>query len=227
MNQNQVKSLVGQEFIKLLRPNQIVGLGSGSTVEATLVELNKNLELRKTLQFVRSSLKIAQFATNLGFKVLEKNVATDLTFDGADWVNPQKQLIKGYGGALLGEKKLTKNTTKYYILVDQTKLVQTFENCFIPVEIKVNSEKKVVDLIQKNSEFATYQTSKLRKNTENQAYVTDSGNWILDVSFSKILDLTKLDLFLHTLENVVETGIFLNPTNAIFVGYLDGKVKRK
>lgn len=236
LTQNEIKKLVACNFASTLKPNQTIGLGSGTTVESALEEIVKNKDLKNSLEFVPSSNQILKFAQNLGLKIAQENSKLDTVFDGADWVDSHFNIVKGYGGALFREKILASSGADYHILIDESKLCTSFENKKIPLEISPFRHLQTIELIQNHTYFLPILSGlTLRKNNSNSlastalkqdtCYLTDNGNYLIDVEFGSIVDIKKIDEFLKKISGVVETGLFFVKLSKIWIGYVDGTVK--
>jgi ribose 5-phosphate isomerase A len=143
---------------------------------------------------------------------LEKTNAIDVYIDGADEFDPYMQLIKGGGGALLREKILTFNSDLVIIIADSQKEVKRLGDFKLPVETIPFATKKIEQSLQKMG-----LQPKLRvKNDEN--FVTDEGNFILDLNIGHISNIQLLETKLKQIPGVVETGLFLDMADIIIIG---------
>jgi ribose 5-phosphate isomerase A len=128
-----------------------------------------------------------------------------LTIDGADEIDGQYQLIKGWRRSFVQEKMVAAASKKLIIMADESKLVKQLGRFPLPVEVIPGGWKQV----QKRIVEAGCSKAELRKEN-NQAFVTDNGHYILDCHFEKINDATALNTTLHLMAGVVETGLFIN-----------------
>ena len=142
-----------------------------------------------------------------------------LTIDGADEVDPQKNLIKGGGGALLREKILAIHSKQYIIVVDESKMVKQLGKFPLPVEIAHFGSK----LTMKKIEQLGCEV-KLRKK-KDEVFISDNGNLIVDCTFGSIKDVLYTNEKLHSIAGVIETGLFVGFTPTIIVGHSNGNVQ--
>lgn len=201
-----------------------LGLGTGSTAEKFVILLaQKCQELNWQVTCVPTSERTAKQAKDLGL-TLDGDYPDfgrlDLTVDGADEVDPQGNLTKGGGGALLREKFVAMASDKMIVIVDEAKHVQNLGETFkIPIEIVAfawtNTLKKLAQLAQE---------VQLRQR-EGKTFVTDQGNYIADCVFTHIDDPRKLHDLIKSISGVVETGIFANIAKVCVTGKEDGTWK--
>lgn len=131
------KELVAQEIAGLAKDGDVIGAGSGSTVYLTLFALAQRVKQESLhIEIIPASAEISMACIQLGLpQTTLWNKRPDWTFDGADEVDPQNNLIKGRGGAMFKEKLLIKSSGKTYITIDESKLVSKLGSKYpIPVE---------------------------------------------------------------------------------------------
>jgi ribose 5-phosphate isomerase A len=197
----------------------VVGLGTGSTARFAVEEIGRRLkagELRDVVG-VPTSLATREQATRLGIPLtsLNDDPALDLTIDGADEVDPDGNLIKGHGGALLWEKIVASASKKLIIVVDPRKRVKRLgTTCALPVEIVrfgwTTHEAAIRDLGASPS---------LKRGADGQPVSTDEGHYIMHCAFpGGIADPQAVDLALKRRPGVVETGLFLGFRPEVIVG---------
>jgi len=215
MNENiqlAEKTAAAAKAISMIKDNMVVGLGTGSTSKIAINLLAQKVKQGLIIKAVATSKESFSLAQNLGIKVEETFSKIDFTFDGADKVDPQNQLIKGYGGALFREKIVAKASSFYVIMVDKSKLTKDFCNIPIPVEVSsfglALTEKKIIDLGAKIN----------LRSSPNGPFTTDNHNFILDCSFETIQNLEDLETSLKLITGVIETGLFLNLADKVIVG---------
>jgi ribose 5-phosphate isomerase A len=182
---------------------------------------------------VPASSSTEKLAVKLGLKMssLDDYGEFDLVLDGADEVDPDFNLIKGRGGAHTREKILARGAKRLVIAVDKTKLARKLgERSPVPVEILPFIRDKSLAFAHKHvMEKLVGLGGKpmLRVGKDGKPFVTDNGNYILDVNFGVISDPAALERKLSELAQigVVENGLFINLTDEVLVGY-DGGCKR-
>jgi ribose 5-phosphate isomerase A len=200
-----------------------IGLGSGSTVAIFAEELgNKIAGAEVDISIVPSSYQAYLLAIeyNIPLTNLDLNPTLLLTVDGADEVDKQLNLTKGGGGALFQEKIVAAASEKLIIIVDESKLVDRLATKFeIPCEVFPISLGFVR---RKISEMGIIPTIRHAQNKMGPV-VTDNGNFILDLKFSKpIENPAQVAMDLKMIPGVIETGLFVNMTDEVHVGTDDG-----
>jgi ribose 5-phosphate isomerase A len=220
LEKEELKKLAGEKAVDYIDDEMIVGLGTGSTVEYTLKKLGK---------LVRSGLKIKGIPTSVHTKriaikqeipltTLEENPVIDITIDGADEVDSNLNLIKGGGGALAREKIIAFNSKRVVIVIDDSKIVKALGIDFpLPVEVLKfgwTSTQKTLEELGCNVE--------LRKIMENEPYISDNSNYILDCEFERIEDPEQLEIDINNIPGVVENGLFIGLVDEVIVGGKQG-----
>src|SRR5262249_54983450 len=149
---------------------------------------------------VPTSQQTKLLATSLNIHLLELNEvdALDLTIDGADESDPELNLIKGGGGALLQEKIVASASRRLIIIADHTKLVENLGAFPLPVEVIPFGWKQVKRRIEQS-----YSIDAVLRGKNDQPYITDHGNYILDCHFGKITNAPALDISLNSIPGVV------------------------
>lgn len=193
-----------------IESGMVVGLGHGSTaIWATrrLAELLDTGQLEDIVA-IPCSLAVEEEAGALNIPLTDFATHPDInvTIDGADEVDPNLQLIKGGGGALLREKIVAQASRRQVIVVDESKLSPVLGiNFALPVEVIpfgwLSQQTNIKSLGAK---------IKLRHNTDGSPFVTDQGNYILDCKFLSIEEPHLVAETLNTLATVVEHGLFLD-----------------
>jgi len=202
-----------------------VGLGTGSTVFYTLERLAERIRQDGlSIRGVPTSLDTAQKAEELGIPLvgLEAVERLALTIDGADEVDPDFQLVKGGGGALLREKVVASITEREVIVVGEAKLVERLGRSFLlPVELVPFARPTVARALK-----ALGCEPILRLDGPKQPYVTDNGNEILDCRFpGGIADPRALERNLAGIPGLVESGLFIDLAHVLVIGREDGSTE--
>ncbi|MBX3463442.1 MAG: ribose-5-phosphate isomerase RpiA [Planctomycetes bacterium] len=199
-----------------------VGLGTGSTFRFVLERLAERMRDGLQVRGVPTSRDTAARAAAAGIPLLELDEVDrlDLAIDGADEVDPQKNLIKGGGGAHVRERAVAAAARELVVVVDEKKLVPVLGRAFLlPVEVLPFGWKHAERRIA-----ATGCKPALRQQG-GQPFVTDNGNYVLDCKFDGIDDPAWLDEHLNALVGVVDHGLFVGMTGRVVVGQADGKVR--
>jgi len=217
----QIKKNLGKYAADMVPANSIIGMGTGSTVYWLIQELAVRVRNGLSMRIVPTSVETKKLAAEAGISSIALNEVDllPLTIDGADEIDGQFQLVKGGGGALLQEKMVAAASEKLIIIADESKLVKQLGHFPLPVEVIPGGWKQV----QKKTISAGCKKAALR-NAANQPFVTDNGHYILDCYFDKIDDAASLNMTLHLIPGVVETGLFINMANTVIIGRSDGTI---
>jgi ribose 5-phosphate isomerase A len=217
----QFKQAAAEAAVGLVESGMIVGLGTGSTAKLAVEALGKRVQDGLRIVGIPTSEFTARQARGVGIRIssLAEHAEIDLTIDGADEIQRGTlDLIKGGGGALLREKVIASSSRRLIIIADETKLVDWLGAHFaVPVEV-VQFEWQATERKLKKLGAQT----KLRQSAEEKPFVTDSGNFIVDCSFSQIAAPAELDQQLNSVVGVVEHGLFLKMTSQAMVAGRDG-----
>ena len=221
MDTKQLKISTFNEALSQISDGMVVGIGSGSTIELLVPKLAEKLDHEQIdITGVCTSNKTAYIAKELGIRVVDVNDVEkiDVAIDGADEVDNNLNLIKGGGGALFREKVIDAMAEKFIVLVDESKCVSYLGQTFnLPVEVdKFNwllVSKKIV----------AYDNLKvMRRMVDDVPFITDNGNYILDVTLNSSIDPYAMHEFLSHLVGVLETGYFLDVTDQVIIGKQKG-----
>ena len=220
--QNTYKQAAAQRAVDFIQSGMKVGLGTGSTAlfaTRRLAELLRAGQVRDLAAFATSKTTDA-IARQLGIPMLSDDLAVtlDLTIDGADEVDPQWNLIKGGGGALLREKIVAQASAREIIVVDETKLSPRLGTRFaVPVEVLPFGWRSQARFLETLG--ATYT---IRQNPGGARFITDSGNLILDCHFGPLADARALADALAARAGIVEHGLFIGLVTDLIVAGADG-----
>jgi len=195
----------------------VLGLGSGSTVTFVLERVAELLESGKLKDIVGipSSCRTEKLARSLGIQLasLDDHPMIDLTIDGADEVDPDLNLIKGYGGALLREKILAQSSRREIIVVDDSKLSPALgTNSRLPVEVIPFGWRTQVGYLESLGAHVT-----VRGTASEDLYRTDQDNLILDCDFGPLSDPIQLAGKIKQRAGIVEHGLFLDCASEVIV----------
>ena len=214
MDLDREKQLAAKEAVKYVKSGMTVGLGTGSTAAHMVRELGLLVKNGLEITGVPSSENTKKLAMELGIALstLDKTNGIDIYIDGADEFDPYMQLIKGGGGALLREKILTYNSNLVIIIADSQKEVKRLGNFKLPVETIPFATKKIAQLLQ---EMGLLPKIRVR---DGKNFVTDEGNFILDLTIGHISNIPLLESKLKQIPGIVETGLFLDMADIIIIG---------
>lgn len=217
------KTAAGHAAAQLVKDGMLVGLGTGSTAECFIHALIDRCREGLKITAIASSQRSASLASNAGIRLIpnEDVVSIDLTVDGADEITRKKQMIKGGGGALLREKILATASKELIIIVDEKKVVEQLGAFPLALEIAPFAYLATLDHLTKLG----YQGS-FRYTASKQLYLTDNGNYIIDLHFNKpITDPQAEHQRLCSIPGVLETGLFFNLPAKIIIGFSDGRTE--
>ena len=224
LTQDAIKQKLGTYAAGLIKPGMKIGLGTGSTVYWLLKELGKRKKEGLDFTAVCTSVQTQKILTEEGinFLSLDEVDRLQLTIDGADEVDVSGNLIKGGGGALLQEKIVAAASDELTIIIDEKKDVQTLGAFPLPVEVISFGWKQVQRKIQNEYNIETGVREK-----EGEIFITDHKHYILDCYFKTIPDPPQLNMELHLIPGVVETGLFIGMATQIIIGYSDGSISSR
>ena len=192
------------EAIEYIKPkidmNSIIGVGTGSTVNYFIEELEKIKHMFKGA--VSSSEASTELLEKSGIEVFELNDVNEILVyvDGADEVDTSHNLIKGGGGAHTREKIVASASNEFVCIVDESKLVKVLGSFPLPVEVMIKSRSYVAREIVKIGGLP-----ELRKD-----FLTDQGNQILDIKDLIIEDPLDLEQRINLIPGVLDNGLFAN-----------------
>ena len=206
---NVAKKQAAMEAIKYIKDCSVIGVGTGSTVNHFIKELGK---IRSRFDYAVSSSEATTELLRLeGVAVTELNNcdAPDVYVDGADEATSHRQLIKGGGGALTREKIIASSSQTFICIIDESKLVK-----------RLGSFPVAVEVIPMARSYVARKLVQLGGAPEwRQGFVTDNGNWILDVYNLDLTDPKEFEVQIDSIAGVVSNGIFSQrPADKIIVG---------
>ncbi len=223
-NGSDLKKIVAEKAVDdYVKDGMTVGLGTGSTADHAVRRVAELMKGGLKIKCVATSQRTADLAQSLGIKIydIDEVERIDVTIDGADEVDPKKQLIKGLGGALLREKIVAAATLTEVIVVDSSKLVEKLGvRTPLPVEVIPYGHKKTAYALERQGCKAALRMS------GDSPFRTDAGNYIYDCKFESIENPFFLESRIDVIPGVVENGLFLNTANVILVSHPDGTVTK-
>lgn len=213
-----LKAAAAARALELVRPGMVIGLGSGSTARHFITGLGRLVASGMSLSGVPSSRAAAEQAAELGIPLRDHvDRPLDLAVDGADEIDPSRNLIKGRGGALLREKLVAAAARRFVVIADESKLVPRLGQGALPVEISAF-------LWQQTAQRLHGLASRWQlRGGETQPYVTDNGNLVIDVFIEGgISDAVGLARSLDGTPGVMAHGLFLGMTAACIIAGRSG-----
>ncbi len=211
---SQLSSNAASCAIEFVKDGDVLGLGTGRAATAFVEALGTAVKQGMRVRGVPTSQATADLAMQLGIPLatLDEVGQIDVTFDGADEVDPQLDLIKGYGGAMVREKIVAASSRRLIILVGAEKLVPILgSRGILPVEVLPFG----LSLCQRRlAELGWRPTVRL---VNGRPFLTDNGNHILDCSISPIPDPSALEEAIVSIPGVVGTGLFIGMADTVLV----------
>lgn len=198
MTQDEMKKAAGWAALKYVEKGSIVGVGTGSTVNHFIDALGTIKDDIKGA--VSSSVASTERLKELGIEVFECNdvIKLDVYVDGADEINPAREMIKGGGAALTREKIVAAISEKFVCIVDDTKAVDVLGQFPLPVEVIPMARSYVARELVKLGGDPAYR----------EGVVTDNGNIILDVHNMQITNPKEMEDKINGIAGVVTVGLF-------------------
>ena len=214
MNQLEMKKIAAQAALQFVKPDMIVGVGSGSTVNCFIEALGTLKDQIKGA--VAASKNSEERLRQQGIEVFSTNDVSslDIYVDGADEINPQKMMIKGGGAALTREKIVAALAKNFICIVDSSKQVDVLGSTFpLPIEVIPMARSQVARQLVTLGGAPEYR----------EGVVTDNGNIILDVHNFAIMNPVEMEKELNNIAGVVTNGVFaLRPADTVIIGTPDG-----
>ena len=219
---DRLKREAGLAAVDFVESSMVLGLGTGSTTRFALEEIGRRIKSGKLKDIVGipSSIQTEKIAGELGINLttFDELQVLDLTIDGADEVDPELNLIKGGGGALLREKILAQASRRNIMIVDESKLSPRLGTHWpVPIEVIPFAWKLVEKFLLSLGGQAA-----LRMKDDGNPYTTDQDNFILDTKFGPISDLEGLASNLSKKAGIVEYGLFLGTASEVIVAGENG-----
>lgn len=217
LSQDELKTLVGQAALKYVVPGEIVGVGTGSTV-------NKFIDALASIKdqirgAVSSSVASTERLQALGIRVFDANDVDELAvyIDGADEIDHQGYMIKGGGAALTREKIVAAQSRQFVCIADDSKLVQTLGKYPLPVEVIPMAAQRVM------RQFAAMGAQARLRLRYDSPLVTDNGQYLVDVTGLQISNPLAFESEVNQWPGVVTVGVFaLQKAQICLLGTADG-----
>ena len=202
LSQDELKAMVGRAALDYVVPGQVVGVGTGSTV-------NKFIDALATIKdripgAVSSSVASTERLQALGIKVFDANEVESLAvyIDGADEIDGQGHMVKGGGAALTREKIVAALAQQFVCIVDASKQVEALGRFPLPVEVIPMAAQRIARAFAARGGTATLRLK------DGQPLVTDNGQHILDVRGLSITDPLAFESEVNQWPGVVTVGVF-------------------
>jgi ribose 5-phosphate isomerase A len=220
-----MKQQVGFTAADRVQSGSIVGLGTGSTTAYAIQRLGDRLKSGdlSDIKGIPTSFQASVLAKQYGIPLttLDEVDRIDIAIDGADEVDPQKNLIKGGGAAHTREKVVDSLAEQFIVVVDSSKLVTALGTTFaLPVEVLPMAIAPVTRALE-----ALGGQVELRMGVKKDGpVITDQGNMVLDVTFEAIANPDEMEKTINNIPGVLENGLFVNVTDVVLIGEIkDGE----
>lgn len=223
LDQDAQKRAAARRAADFVEAGMSVGLGTGTTAAWLIRELGERHRQGLNIRAVATSIATDDLARRQGLPMylLHEVAPLDIAFDGADEVDPQLDLIKGLGGALLREKLVEIEARRLVIMVDESKPVPRLGiRAPLPVEVVHFGWQLTIERL------AALGIRPVLRGTRRQPFTTDSGNVICDCAFDA-LDVATLARDVKATTGVVEHGLFLGIATDLVVAHADGAVEHR
>jgi len=206
------KRAAAARALEFVHTGMRLGLGTGSTARCFVELLAERVRAGLDVLAVPTSQATRVDAERLGIPLstLEETPELDVTVDGADEIDPDLNLIKGGGGALLREKIVASASTRMIVIADQSKWVRVLGRFPLPIEVVPFGLGVIRPAVEAACAAAgSPGPALLRRNKDGHAFVTDGGHWIVDAALGRISDPRELAARLRAITGVVEHGLFI------------------
>ena len=202
LTQDELKTLVGRAALQYVVPGEIVGVGTGSTVNKFIDALASMKDQIKGA--VSSSSASTERLQALGITVFDSNEVDKLSvyIDGADEIDGAGNMVKGGGAALTREKIVAAQSARFVCIADESKLVRTLGKFPLPVEVIPMAAQRII------KQFAAQGGQGVVRLKDGKPLVTDNGQWIVDVTGLHIAQPLAFEAEVSQWPGVVTVGVF-------------------
>jgi ribose 5-phosphate isomerase A len=214
----EAKRLAGIEAAALVRSGFVVGLGTGSTAAFAIAELGRRVrEEGLSIRGIPTSFSAAILARDSGIPLaaLDDVASIDLAIDGADEIDPGKNLIKGGGAAHTREKVIASAAARFVVVADESKLVARLgEKAPVPVEVIPMAFSPVLRRLRSLGAVPEIRMG----HRKDGPVITDQGNFIIDARFARIDDPAALERAINEIPGVLDNGLFIGMAETVLIG---------
>lgn len=215
--EEQGKRLAAERALLLVRDGMLLGLGTGSTASYFIEGVGRLVAAGLRVSAAATSEETAGRARALRIPLLDAvDRPLDLAVDGADEIDPERNCIKGRGGALLREKIIAQAARRFVLIADDRKLVPRLGRGPLPVEVLPFLWTQTSRRIEALGGRPTL------RGDPSAPFLTDNGNLVLDVTFQSIAEPEELDRRLKAIAGVIEHGLFIGLARTAIVGGAQG-----
>ncbi|PUB13663.1 ribose-5-phosphate isomerase RpiA [Yoonia sediminilitoris] len=225
---DKAKFVAAKQATEYVKSGMKVGLGTGSTAAwmvQCLGELVRDHGLK--IKGVPTSSRTAKLARDVGIDVITLDEAKwlDVTIDGTDEYDDDLNLIKGGGGAHLQEKIVATASDRMIVIADASKKVESLGAFPLPVEVipfGMHTTKALIEETLNGMDVMGREVT--QRHVADAPFVSDEGNFILDLHLKRIGNPRELSLILNQIPGVVDNGLFIDTCDVVIVGFADGRV---
>ncbi|MBY0523097.1 MAG: ribose-5-phosphate isomerase RpiA [Gemmataceae bacterium] len=205
---------IAERALEMIQDGFVVGLGTGRAATEFVNALGKRVQQGLRIRGVPTSQRSADLATQLGIPLitLDQVEQLDLDVDGADEVDPNLDLIKGLGGALIREKIVAAAAKRFIVLVGSEKIVPALgAHGVLPVEVVPFA----LPLCMRRLTAMGMPPTPRQK--DGKLFISDNANYVLDCKIQPIADPRKLEAEILAIPGVVGTGLFLGMAHTVLI----------
>jgi ribose 5-phosphate isomerase A len=208
------KALAAAHAVREIESGMLVGLGTGSTASCAIRELGALIAAGLRVEAVATSEASVALARSVGIPLisLERVSRVDVAIDGVDQIDPALNAIKGKGGALLREKIVASASARMIAIADSSKKVPRLGRRALPVEVLTFASAWVERALRELG-FA----SERRRRSDGAPFLTDQGNFVLDLPVGVIADPASLAAALEKVPGIVGHGLFLAEIDTAYI----------
>ncbi|MFL0166485.1 ribose-5-phosphate isomerase RpiA [Candidatus Clostridium helianthi] len=212
------KRVAGEKSTEYIKDGMILGLGTGSTAYYMIKKVGELIKNGMKIKAVATSKSTESLARELKITLLSIDEVDriDLAIDGVDEIDNEFNAIKGGGGALFREKIVASLANEVIWIMDESKLVDGIGEFPLPVEILPYGYKHVI------KELQDYSLNPKIRMKEEEIFVTDNGNYIVDLHIGKPMNISDVFNKVNRITGVLETGLFINMCDRIIIGTNSG-----
>ena len=215
-----LKMEAAQAALQFIKPDQIIGLGAGSTISYLIDYIVQDNLLAQSILFVTSSFKTRRYLKEKGLAIQSAALTEhlDLYFDGCDQFDSRLNALKSGGGIHTTEKILASMAKEFVLLGDESKYVEELDTTY-PLVVEILPDALLVVLSKIKNEYPEIK-SELRMSTQKDgAVISDNGNMLVDLHFSILPDWKKINVEIKMIPGVVEHSLFYGmATKAVIAG---------
>lgn len=207
------KRMAGEKAVEYIKDGMILGLGTGSTAYYMIKKVAELVHNGMNLKAVATSRSTENLAHELHIPLVDIDEIDkiDLCIDGVDEIDKNFNAIKGGGGALFREKIVANLANEVIWIMDDSKLVDSIGMFPLPIEVLPYGYTKIIRKLKE------YSYNPQIRSQDKNIFVTDNGNYIIDLHIGKPIDITDVYTKVNGIIGVLEIGLFLNTCKRIIV----------